>query len=130
MTLLAILILAVKLPFRILAYLFKHKILLVLLVLGIGGIFAWRACNNIGNSPTSTVPIPSYQQIAPGVDKAPYVVTTTSRVYFVTDYTEDKDKGLITLKKYYLYDKKAWKLMSVPLILDKALYGDIKIYER
>lgn len=128
MVFLAILILMVKLPFRILAYLFNHKLLLVLLVIGIGGIFAWRACINVGKSITPTTPIPSYQQIAPSIDKAPFVVTTTSRVYYVSAYTEDK--GLITLKKYYIYDKKAWKLMTTPLPLDPALYGDIKIYER
>lgn len=128
MVVLAILILLVKAPFKIAVYLFHHKALLVLLVIGIGGVFAWRACSNIGHSTTTTVPIPSYQEIAPGVDKAPYVIATTSRVYYVTDYTEDKE--LITLKKYYIYDKKAWKLMTTPLILDKKAYGDIRIYER
>jgi hypothetical protein len=126
MVVLAILILLVKLPFRIAVYLFHHKALLVLTGVLILGIFAWRTCSNVGNQATTT--LPSYQQIAPTVDKAPYVIATSSRMYYVTDYTEDK--GLITLKKYYLYDKKAWKFMTTPLVLDKKVYGDIRIYER
>ena len=127
MTFLAILILAVKLPIMAIMYLFRHRILLVALVAGVVFIFVARSCGGSGDE-TGTINVPEYQKSAPSVEKAPYVVATRSRMYYVEEYTDEAD--VVTLVKYYIYNDKKWGFSKTPLPLDRKTYGEIRIYER
>jgi hypothetical protein len=126
--LVAIPVLIIKSPFLILGYLFKHKALLVILVIGIIAFFGLRAIGN-AMSPASAnqQPIPSYQASAPSIKEAPNVILTSSRVYYVADFKEDNQ--VVTLNKFYVYNKN-WELVTRPLVIDKNLYGGIKLYTR
>jgi len=127
MTFVAILILAVKLPIIAVMYLFRHRILLVALVAGVVFIFVARSCGGSGDE-TSTINVPEYQKNAPSVEKAPYVVSTRSRMYYVEEYNEEGD--MVTLVKYYIYNDKKWDFSKTPLPLDRKTYGEIRIYRR
>jgi N-acetylneuraminic acid mutarotase len=123
----AIGILIVKSPFLLLGYLFKNKILLLVLI-AIAGIIFFQT--TIKNKQALQVQIPVYQQQAPTYAQAPRALPTSSRLYYVSTY---KDTGeVLILTQYYYYDsnKKGWQMSNTPLPLDKELYGDLKIYER
>ncbi len=122
-----------KAPFLLLGYLFKHKILLAMVVIGLVVFFGARTIGQI-TSPKPSVTaqtlqaIPAYQQIAPTTAQAPQVLRTASRIYYVSTFTEDK--RYLTLTKFYVYDSKQWQLITMPLVLDKAAYGGMKLYNR
>jgi hypothetical protein len=61
--------------------------------------------------------IPIYQQIAPDIIQAPYVVTTPSRIYYVSRFVDDG--RMVTLTKFYEYNKKKWQEGKLPLPLDR-----------
>jgi len=116
-------------PFRVLYYLLTHIKLLVLAFVACLAVFAFVQCQK-PDSPAKTdnqLPVQSYQVSAPSKKTCPVVVQTSSRVYYVADYTEKS--GVVTLTKYYSYDK-AWTMSKVPLTLDPAIYGKVAVYER
>jgi hypothetical protein len=129
-TTLALFILAFKAPFMVLFFLFKHRILLLLLIVFIGGIVAWRSYSHSKNEPAINSPPtpPPYQLIAPDKKAAPYILATSSRVYYVEQYSDNKQ--VITLKRYFIYDRKAWVERNRPLILDRAVLGKIEVRKR
>ena len=130
-TILAIFILIFKAPLLGLMYLFKHRILLILLVILIGGAIAWRSYHQSSSNKqvAGEMPaLPSYQQIAPDKKTAPYILATSSRVYYIEKCLEDKNT--VTLQKYYIYNKKKWTMRDKMLVLDKAVMGKIEVKKR
>jgi len=117
-------------PFRILITLLRWfvahpKMLIVCGLVGLA-VIGVRACNAALNPAGSQVQ--HYQEIAPPVTAAPYVLATSSRVYYVAEYTEDGDT--ILLKSYYTYDAKKWQKSTTPLPIDKNTFGEYRLYER
>lgn len=105
---------------------FRFMILIAILGVVIFGFFACqRACNK--PSDANALSPQRYQDVAPDKRTCPTVVQTSSRIYYVSKYT--KEAGIITLNKYYTYDKK-WTLSTIPLIMDPAIYGKVVLYER
>ncbi len=124
--------LLIQSPFKLLAYLFKNKALLVALVVVVLLILGARAIG-IGNATTLKTAtrqlLPTYLQTAPDRNLAPKALPTSSRVYLVSTFTEDKQT--ITLTRFYVYNKdKQWQLVTKPLPLDKGLYPGMKLYDR
>lgn len=74
------------------------------------------------------VEVPKYQQLAPPVQDAPYVLQTSSRAYYVATYKDTAEALILT--SYYFYDKKKWELSDIPLPLDKSIYGELKPVRR
>ena len=118
----------VALPFRLVFWLFRHPKVLVLIGIIVGIIFGLKACNAAlpNNTKTPTVEIAKYQQIAPKPTVAPYVVATSSRIYYVTKYTDTKQ--ILTLLEYFTYDKTQWVKSKQPLRIDRNVYGEVRIY--
>ncbi len=123
-TVAAVIILAVQLPFKLLAYLLKNKALLIIAIIIIA-IFVVPKIINSNTGAASVAPVQNYQKNPPPPEYASQVVQTPSRFYYVADLT-DNDKT-ITLNRFYSYDRKDWKLNTLPLPLNKA---DVKIYDR
>lgn len=127
MVILAIGVLILKSPFLILRFLFQHKMLLVIAIIGVIAFIAISSINKSDDT-AQKVQIPEYQQIAPDISKAPVVVATPSRVYYVFDWVDDGQT--ITLKSFYFYDRKEWEASELLLPLDRDTVGEIKIYQR
>jgi hypothetical protein len=93
--------------------------------------FGIRACQSgtetqASNKQTKQPAI--YQETAPDIKSAPYVVTTSSRIYYVQQYSGSEQ--LLTLNRYYTYLGKEWIYKTEPLVLNHIYYGSIKIHER
>lgn len=111
-------------PVRVVVTLFKHPRYLILVAVIVFAIMGIKACNTaFADNPT--VELPEYQKSAPedGLD----VIQTSSRMYYARDYTDDGK--VITLNEYYTYDSDKWQKSSVPLPLDRDIYGEIKVFE-
>lgn len=126
----AIFITILALPFRMLIYMFKHPRLLVLVGIGVFVIIGIRACNNVFNpgADTTVAQPAAYQDIAPDEERAPYVLSTATRIYYVSHYNDDN--RFITLEEYYTYDQKEWAYHGRPLRIDRRYYGEVTLYER
>jgi len=74
------------------------------------------------------VAIPDYQEIAPSVQDAPYVVQTSSRAYYVATFKDTEE--VLTLTNFYIYDKKKWQNSDIPLHLDRTIYGEVRPIKR
>lgn len=88
------------------------------------GVIVWQS-NSAGQ------PEKQYSQLiekAPAVVDAPYFVQTDTRAYYVATY-QPRDSGPV-LTNYYYYDKKNWQFSSIPLPLDEAIYGKIRVHKR
>ena len=64
----------------------------------------------------------------PDVGKAPYVVTTLSRIYYAQDCIQEE--GAVILRNYWGYQGKKWRYTEGELRLDKKGFGKIKIVMR
>ena len=126
MTLLAIIVLIIKSPVIIVGYFFKHKAFLVVVVIIVGAVFLIGYFNK--QTSQLNIAVESYQRIAPSIQQAPRVVQTNSRVYYVATMSDDGQ--VLTLTNYYVYDKNEWQNVSLPLPLDRDIFGEIKIYNR
>ena len=123
-------------PFKILGWIIKHPRILVLLIVLIFIIFAFKACSSAFNQSTSmnggkAAPIPvaaKYQTLSPTQEQAPYVVSTGTRIYYVKQYSDKNN--IVTLEQYYVYNQKTWQSQNKPLILDRKYYGLITITKR
>ncbi len=124
----AIIVLIFKGPFLILGWFFKHKALLVMAIVAIIALVAINTFRSHTALKQVAVAIPAYQTLAPDKTLAPTIVQTSSRVYYVADFTDDGK--IITLKSFYTFDKKKWELVNTPLQLDRSVYGRIEIYRR
>jgi len=72
-----------------------------------------------------------YQEIAPSIQNAPYIVSTPSRAYYISTFQEDE--AYLTLTCFYYYDKgNKWERSDIPLYLDKSLpeYSNLKVLKR
>lgn len=84
---------------------------------------------NCATGPQSaSVETPEYQTIAPTIKEAPYIVQTSSRVYYVVEY--ENTGGGLTLLEYFTYDKKEWQKQTFPLTLSEQYYGKVVLNER
>lgn len=108
-----------------LAYLFRQKAFLFLIVIGIGAVFLFGYFNK---SKPDQVELPSYQMVIPTTQQAPYVVQTSSRIYYVSTMEDNAD--MLVLTDYYIYDKNEWEHIQTALPLDKQVFGEIEIYNR
>lgn len=115
------------LPVRLVTGLFKHPKMLIILVIVVIAFVSFNRCSGPGDT-SQQVTIPEYQKIAPNVKDAPYVVRTSSRVYYVKAY--DDSEGVLTLYEYYTYDNKKWQMQDFDLPIDRKYYGEILVYER
>ena len=115
------------LPVRFVAGLFKHPKLFIVLVIVVIAFVNLNRCSGPGDT-SQQVSVPEYQEKAPKVTDAPYVVRTSSRVYYVKAY--DDSGGVMTLYEYYTYDKDNWQKQDLELPIDRKHYGEILVYER
>ena len=109
-----------------LQFLLRHKVVLVVCVIAVIAVIAINAYRD--STSGTVVAVPEYQTNAPSATIAPTVVATSSRVYYVAEYTDDGETVL--LKDFYTYDSKKWQRNTIALPLPRELYGEIKIYER
>jgi hypothetical protein len=127
-TALAVVVLAVKSPLLILEWLFKHRGLMLVALIVIVAIVGIGTFNR-NNSPaavTTTVPLPSYQQTAPAIENAPWVIETSSYLFYVNVYNDTA--GEIVLQDYYVYESGKWKHHTDPLPLKP--FGEARISPR
>jgi len=110
-------------PIMALKYLVTNRVLLIVFVIAIVGFFAFRYFNS--NDKENLVIIPHYQEIAPSVIEAPFVVQTKSRVFYVASAVQDANYYI--LNTWWDYDKKKWQKHETTLPLNKT---EIKIYKR
>ena len=124
----AIVVLIIKSPLLLLGFLFKSKVLLIVVIVGLIAFFAVSSITSTMRERNPTLPIPEYQQIAPTKLEAPTVVATGSRVYYVSDYTKDEEG--VTLLTFYVFNEEIWEKRTSPLRIDRNSYGIIKVYPR
>jgi len=123
----AVVLAVVTIPFRAVLWVFRHPRLLVLAVVVVFAVMGLRACGAAFGTSTAT-PTEPYQEVAPPREKAPYVLATSTRVYYVTRYSDDGH--VITLHDYYTYDWKKWARQSSPLRIDRTYYGEVRLHVR
>lgn len=102
------------------------RIIAILAILGVGMFGA----STFIESKSEPAEIPYYQQVAPEQSKAPYMLITSTRTYYVADYYQNDQ--FLTLQKFYYFDKKKWQQSEMPLILDKAIpsYSNLQVIKR
>ena len=64
----------------------------------------------------------------PDVGKAPYVVTTLSRIYYAQDCIQEE--GAIILRNYWGFSRDKWRYTEGSLRLDEKGFGRIKVVKR
>ena len=106
----------------ILGYLFRNKVLLVLIIIAAGIFFVSSKINS--NNPQA-LEVQQYQVIAPSYDLASKVIATPSRIYYAR--TMEETESEVILLVWYDYNEKQWQKHDTPLPLDKNY---IKIYDR
>ena len=106
---------------------FNKKAVFFILIVGVC-LIVYGNISSASNEPV--VEVPYWQESAPSYSKAPYVVQTPSRVYYVKEYTVDDN--LLMLDEYYTFDKNKWRKMDIPLPIDKSIpaYADVSIKTR
>ena len=124
----AIGVLILKSPLLLAGALLKNKVLLIIVVVAFVALFVISSVTAQirENNPQPT--IPEYQKVAPTKAEAPTVVATGSRVYYVSDFTQDEEG--VTLLTFFVYNEKEWEKRTVPLRIDRNSYGIIKVYPR
>lgn len=112
-----------NLPFKILEWLFKHPKILILIGLLVVIIIGYQACQS-AFAKEQPIEEAVYMKAAPAIDKAPYLLSTTSRLYYVQRYFEDEEG--VYLWKYYTYDeaKQKWVYQNTFLPLMRETYYD------
>ncbi len=110
---------------RIIFPIFRNKFLLIVVILG---VVALVVMGNMGNNKASAATNPEYLVAVPSVKAAPYVLTTSSRSYYVAKYTDDGK--VVTLKDWYSYDAKKWVRSTKPFQIDRQVYGEVKMFKR
>ena len=113
-------------PINLGRWLITHPKAIIGLAVLIVGLLMLRNCAM--GSESLIVETPEYQKIAPAVKEAPYIVQTSSRVYYVVKY-ENSGEGLILLE-YFTYDRKEWQKQTIPLPLSERYYGVVSLNER
>ena len=104
-----------------------NKGVVIIAVVAVGLLFF---SSRFGNDESKTE-VQYYQEIAPSIQAAPYMVLTPSRAYYIATFQDDD--SYLVLTNFYYYDKgKKWVNTDVPLHLDKNLqeYSNIKVLKR
>lgn len=94
-----------------------NKYLIILIAVAVGVIFYTQQFQQ--NTPDIEIPI--YQEKAPSIQAAPYVLQTPSRAYYINKFEMQGD--YLVLTDYYSYDKKKWRESDAPLYLDTTITG-------
>ena len=111
-------------PFRVLGYLFSHKVALILVIAAIG--FLIYTNYNSDKAITQTDGQYSYiQEIAPPKTVAPIMGQTQSRGYYIVEFSDDGET--VTLLHWFDYNKDEWQEHKTPLPFSKS---EIKILQR
>lgn len=130
MFILAILIIVILGLYVIVGSIRQKKILLNKFVVVLGiiavGLLLLNGAFNKGDA--QQVKPEYYQEIAPNVEDAPYIVQTSSRAYYVATYLDSPQ--YLTLTYYYYYDRKHWQESDIALPLDKKVYGELTPQKR
>lgn len=96
-------------------------IIVVAVVVAVGYFNKPAVMDTLNNNARYAKKVPSYQQY-------PRIVQTSSRAYYVATL---KDDGVVmTLTNYAFYDFRKWQSSSIPLPLDRRIFGRIEIYDR
>ncbi len=113
-----------------LLWLFKHRIVLVVLIAGGIGLFAYQSCNN-ASGPESEPD----EKNAPTVQDAGYILQTYSRRYYLVKFDAKPsvaNPDVVTLFRWYEWDGKVWQLEKstegVPF--DRKVQGEFKLDKR
>lgn len=104
-----------------------NKGVIIITVIAIGLIFFSARFG--GNDDKQQVEY--YQEIAPPITQAPYMLQTPSRAYYIATFDDTESHMVLTY--FYFYDKgKKWTSTNMSLFLDKTLpeYSDLKILKR
>ena len=108
----------------------QHRLLInktVVIISAIAiGILVFQG--SITKNDPQQITLPYYQQIAPSVQQAPYVLQTSSRAYYISTY-QDGEEGLL-LTNFYFYNKKQWENSDIPLPFPKSIFGDLEVFKR
>lgn len=64
----------------------------------------------------------------PDAGKAPFVITTFSRIYYAQDCIQEEDA--VILRNYWGFHKDKWRYTEGSLTLDKKGFGKISIVKR
>lgn len=126
--LVAIVVLILKSPFLVIGAVVKNKALLIIVVIAFVAFIGISAITSAMKTSDPMPPVPEYQRIAPTKAEAPTVVATGSRIYYVSDFTQDEEG--VTLLTFFVYNEKEWEKRTVPLRIDRNSYGIIKVYPR
>lgn len=108
----------------------KHKLyirrpVIICLIISIAGFLVISHFDKSPGGITATAKIQNYQKKAPNEN---YVIQTSSRIYYAVSVK--KINGYDTALQYYTWDGKKWVFRdNTPLVLNKAIYGDYKIYK-
>lgn len=130
MSLLAIIILVVVGLIVVIGSIRKRKLLInkgvVIIVIIAIGLFVFDShFNNKENENLAR-----YQQIAPNIVDAPYMLITETRTYYVAEwYINDQ---YFTLQRFWFFDQDEWEIAPLPLLFDKSIpdYSDLNIVKR
>ncbi len=80
----------------------RHKMLKPLLFLGLVGIILLGVNSYFGNKDSEAqANIPAYQQIAPSIQIAPYVLPTLTRAYYIASFHYTTTNLILT--DFYFY---------------------------
>lgn len=122
MALIYLAIIIARLPLRIGGYLLKRPRFLIIAVVLIVGLVAYSSYQGRNNVSVQAEP---YQTSPPTKDKATFVVSTPSRLYYAAEYYVKGDDYILT--DFYDYDRKDWVRHTQPLQLGKE---NARIYTR
>jgi hypothetical protein len=87
----------------------KHKVILIVVLIIVGGVMAWRACNPSLSPQEKELRLQN--QTAPLVKTAPYIMQTSTRYYYLVKYKEISDKVAV-LYVWYEWDGSKWNLIT------------------
>ena len=124
----ACIILPFALAGRLVSFLFKNKILLIGVVILVFFVIGSRMLG--GNNKAAA---PTLQQVmtstAPTIKQAPTMITTSTRQFYVKDYTDDG--VILLLTKFYSYESSKWVYeQKFPLQIDRTVDKNIKVTKR
>jgi hypothetical protein len=116
------------LPVIIIKRIFKHPKIFIFLGLVLVIVFAGFKVLSPSSKPipaqATGLPPPKATQLK--YPSASYAVQTSSRLYFVDDYTDMA--GIIKAMGYWDYSSKKWVYHKTALVVDRKYYGDVKVY--
>lgn len=109
---------------------FKHPKFFIVAGILVGVLIGYQACNRTGTKPEQQQLTPQEKK-APIVQLAPYILQTTSRVYYVVKYDKVSEDKII-LFKWYEWQKNDWisQYSQEGVPFDKQVQGDFRFIKR